>query len=67
MPLRQGEARVVAKRAEQLHADALEGRRDQGEMPRARDPVEDDAGDADIVAIAARKPAATAAAVSVWP
>ena len=51
MTFRQLEAHVVAKRAEHFQPDTLEARRDQGEMARARDPIEDHAGDGDVVAI----------------
>ena len=43
-------AASLADAAEQLDADPVEGRPDHREMPRARDAVEDHAGDADIVA-----------------
>ena len=46
----QGKARVAGQAAEQLDADPLEGRPDHREMPGACDPVEDNAGDPDIVA-----------------
>ena len=52
MALRQGEMRVLRDRAEQRNADALEGRRDQRGMPRTRHPVQDHAGDRNIVAVA---------------
>ena len=49
MPLRQGEPCIVRQAAEQLDAGALEGLLDHRQMPRARDAIEDHAGDADIV------------------
>ncbi len=51
MTLRQLEPHIVAKRAEHFQPDTLEARHDQSEMARARDAIEDDAGDGDVVAI----------------
>ena len=50
MAFGQGEPGIARDAAKQPDADPVEGRPDHREMPSACDPVEDHAGDADVVA-----------------